>query len=152
LAEFVNDPVQLVALNTPAVLYDSIRCPKGYVLHRNGSGIVTLRGIVNNPCACSARYQVNANGNIAVPTGGTAGAIAVALTIDGEPIRTSRAIVTPPAAEEYFNVTSTAIIDVSRGCCVTISLDPVAATDDVTVTPVPFINIQNLNITVNRIA
>jgi hypothetical protein len=41
---------------------------------------------------------------------------------------------------------------VSRGCCVTISLDPVAATDDVTVTPVPFINIQNLNVTVNRIA
>lgn len=152
MAEFIYDAVQLTALNTPAILNDSIPCTKGYVLHRSGSGIITLRGIVNNPYACFARYQVTANGNIAVPTGGTVGAIAVALTIDGEPIRTSRSIVTPAAVEEYFNVTSTAFVTVPRGCCVTVSIDPVAATDDAAVTPAPYINIQNLNVDVTRIA
>lgn len=152
MAEFIYDAVQLTALNTPALLNDSIPCQKGYVLHRTGSGIITLRGIVNNPHACFARYQVTFNGNIAVPTGGTVGAIAVALAIDGEPIRTSRAIVTPAAVEEYFNVTSTAIITVPRGCCVTVSVDPVAAVDDATVTPAPYINLQNVNVDVTRIA
>ena len=158
MAEFTYNPVQTVQPNQAALLNDSIRCPKGYVIHRNESGLVTLRGVVNNPCGCSARYQVTANGNIAVPPDGTVGPIAVALAIDGEPIQTSRAIVTPAAVSEaapsianYFNVTSTAIIDVRSGCCVQVSLEnvsPGATSAD----PAPAIDIQNLNVTVTRIA
>lgn len=151
MAEFASNPIQLVQPNQPVVLNTSIGCPRGYVLHRNESGIVTLRGIVNNPCGCFARYQVTFNGNIAVPEDGTAGAISVTLAIDGEPILTSRAIVTPAAVDEYFNVTSTAIITVPKGCCFNVSVENTSEATDPT-TPAPAINVQNANMTVARIA
>lgn len=151
MAEFTNNAVQVVNPNQPVVLNTTIGCGKGYVYHRNESGIVTLRGIVNNPCNSFARYQVTFNGNIAVPTGGTAGPIAIAISIDGEPILTSRAIVTPTVVDAYFNVTSTAIIDVPRGCCENISVDCVSADNDGT-TPTVAINVQNANMVVSRIA
>lgn len=160
MAEFTYNPVQLVQPNQPVILNDSIPCNKGYVFHRNESGIVTLRGIVNNSCACFARYQVTFNGNIAIPEGGTAPApISVALAIDGEPILTSRAIVTPAAAAEappsslnYFNVTSTAIITVPKGCCFNVSVENTSESTDPATTPAPAINVQNANLTVSRIA
>lgn len=152
MAEFTYNPVQTVALNQPAILNTSIGCQKGYVIHENESGIVILRGIVNNLCGKFARYQVTANGNIAIPEGGTVTPIAVALAVNGEPRLTSRAIVTPAAAEDYFNITSTAIIDVPAGCCFSVSLRNVAGSDDPTVTPAPIIDIQNLNVDVARLA
>ena len=106
MAEYTYNPIQIVEPNQNVILNTNIRCNKGYVLHREESGVVTLRGIVNNSCGCFARYQVTFNGNIAVPEDGTVGAIAIALAIDGEPILTSRAIVTPAEVDEYFNVTS----------------------------------------------
>lgn len=152
IAEFVYNPVQEVQPNQPVILNTAIACNRGYVLHRNESGIVTLRGIVNNPYNCFARYQVTFNGNIAVPEGGTAGPISVSLAIDGEPILTSRAIVTPAAAEDYFNVTSTAIITVPRGCCFNVSVENTSVSADPGTTPAPAINVQNANLTVTRIA
>lgn len=149
MAEFTYNPIQLVQPNQPVILNTSIGCPRGYVLHRNESGIVTLRGIVNSPCGCFARYQVTFNANIAVPEDGTAGAISVALAIDGEPILTSRAIVTPAAVDEYFNVTSTAIITVPKGCCFNVSVENTSEAADTTA---PSINVQNANLTVSRIA
>lgn len=152
MAEYNYNPVQAVSLNQAAILNTAIRCPKGYVIHEDGSGVLILRGVVNNPCGRFARYQVTANGNISLPEGGTAGPIAVALTVNGEARQTSRAIVTPAAVEEYFNVTSTAQIDVPAGCCFQVSLRNVPASEDPTVTPAPVIDIQNLNIDVKRIA
>lgn len=158
MAEYVYNPVQLVNANQNVLLEDSIPCNSGYVVHRNGSGILTLRGIVNNPCGCFARYQVTFNGNIAVPTDGTVGPIAVALALDGEPIQTSRAIVTPAAASEappstanYFNVTSTAIINVPKGCCYTVAVENVSS-GATAADPAPAINVQNANLVVARIA
>lgn len=151
MAEFVSNPIQLVQPNQNVLLDVSIPCNKGYVLHRAGAGIVTLRGKVNNPCCCFARYQVTFNANIAVPEDGTVGAIAVALAIDGEPIQTSRAIVTPAAVDEYFNVTSTAIIDVPAGCCYTVAVENVSEGATAADTPTA-INVQNANLTVSRIA
>lgn len=159
MAEFTYNPIQLVNPNQPVILNNSIPCNKGYVYHRNESGIVTLRGIVNNSCACFARYQVTFNGNIAVPEGGTAGPISVALAIDGEPILTSRAIVTPadpaeapPSNANYFNVTSTAIITVPKGCCFNVSVENTSDSTEPASTPAPQINVQNANLTVTRIA
>ena len=72
MAEYLTrDAVEIVALNTAIPFIDSIPCRKGYVFHQNGTGIIVLRGIVNNPCAPAARYEVEFNGNIAIPTGGT---------------------------------------------------------------------------------
>jgi hypothetical protein len=122
MAEFTYNPIQLVNPNQPVIINDSIRCNKGYVFHRNESGIVTLRGIVNNPNACFARYQITFNANIAVPEGGTAGPIAVALAIDGEPILTSKAIVTPAAVEEYWNLSRVLSADIWKGCCESVTI------------------------------
>ena len=151
MAEFTYNPIQAVNVNQPVIFNNSISCNKGYVYHRNESGIVTLRGIVNNPNACYARYQVTFNGNIAVPTGGTVGPIAVAIAISGEPIETSRAIVTPAAVENYFNVTSPAIIDVPKGCCFNISVENVSE-GATPAEPGPQINVQNANLLITRIA
>lgn len=151
MAEYAFNPVQLVEPGQNVILDTVIPCNKGYVYHRNQSGIVILRGIVNCPNACFARYQVTFNGNIAIPDGGTVGPISIALAIDGEPIQTSRAIVTPAAVDEYFNVTSTAIITVPRGCCFSVAVEntsaPAAVGD-----AAPEINVQNANLTVSRIA
>lgn len=148
MAEYVYNPVQVVLPNQPVILDDSIPCNRGYVYHRNQSGNLILRGITPN---CFARYQVTFNGNIAVPEDGTVGPIAVALAIDGEPILTSRAIVTPAAVDEYFNVTSTAIITVPKGCCFSISVENVSEGATAADTPTA-INVQNANLVVNRIA
>lgn len=151
MAEYTYNPIQLVEPNQNVILNDNIPCNKGYVLHREESGIVTLRGIVNNPTCCFARYQVTFNGNIAVPEDGTVGPIAIALAIDGEPILTSRAIVTPAAVDEYFNVTSTAIITVPRGCCFNVAVENVSF-GATSADPATAINVQNANLTVSRIA
>lgn len=152
MAEYLANEVQAVALNAPVIFRASIPCNRGYVYHEDETGIFILRGIVNNRCACFAQYQVTFNVNIAVPEGGTVGPIAIALTVNGEPRLTSRAIYTPAAVDEYGNVTSTAIIKVPRGCCFSLSVDSVSATDDPTATPAPVINVQNANLTIARIA
>lgn len=151
MAEYVYNPVQVVLPNQPVILDDSIPCNRGYVYHRNQSGNLILRGIVNNSCGCFARYQVTFNGNIAVPEDGTVGPIAIALAIDGEPILTSKAIVTPAAVDEYFNVTSTAIITVPKGCCFSVSVENVSEGATAADTPTA-INVQNANLVVSRIA
>lgn len=156
MAEFTKNEVQTVNPNQPVTLDTSIGCNKGYVYHRKGSGIVTLRGITNN---CFARYQVTFNGNIAIPSTGVVGPIAVSLAIDGEPILTSRAIATPaavatdpPTTANFFNVTSTAIVDVPKGCCENISVENVSESATPATTPAPAILVQNANLTVARIA
>ena len=150
MAEYLANAVQTVNLNDAAIFTASIPCNKGYVYHEDETGIFILRGITNN---CFARYQVTFNGNIAVPTGGTVGPIAMALTVNGEIRPTSRAIFTPAAVEEYGNVTSTAIITVPKGCCFSVALRAVSGiTPPATGTPAPALLLQNANLVINRIA
>ena len=151
MAEFAYNPIQLVEAGQNIILDTIIPCNKGYVYHRNQSGILILRGIVNCANACFARYQVTFNGNIALPEGATVGAISLSLAIDGEPIQTSKAIVTPAAVDEYFNVTSTAIITVPKGCCFSVAVENTSAPATVGGAS-PEINVQNANLTVSRIA
>lgn len=149
MAEYLANAEQAVSLNAPVIFTASIPCRKGYIYHEDETGIFILRGNTPN---CFARYQVTFNGNIAIPTGGTAGSIAVAIAVNGETRLTSRAIITPAAVEEYGNVTSTAIITVPKCCCFSLSVEAVPATSDPTVTPAPVINVQNANLVINRIA
>lgn len=158
MPEYVNNPVQVVQPNQQVLLNTTIGCNKGYVIHREGSGIVTLRGIVNNPTSCFARYQASFNGNISIPDGVTVSPISVAIAIDGEPVLTSKAIFTPAAAADatpsdnnYGNVTSTAIITVPKGCCFNISVENTSVIPTGGTTA-PAINVKNANLTVSRIA
>ena len=149
MAEYLANAEQLVELNQPVIFTASIPCNKGYIYHEDETGIFILKGITNN---CFARYQVTFNGNIAIPEGGTVGPIAVAVTVNGEPRTTSRAIFTPAAVDEYGNVTSTAIITVPKGCCFSMSVRAVSGITDPTDTPAPAINVINANLVINRIA
>lgn len=144
MAEFTSNAVQTVGIDQNVLFTESpIPCNRGYVLHREGSGILTLRGIVNNPCGCFARYKIFFGGNIAVPTGGTAGPISVALAIDGEPIPTSSSIVTPAAVEEFWNVSESLYVTVPKGCCYTIAVENTSDQP---------IEMQNANIIIERTA
>lgn len=141
MAEYTNAAVQTVAVNQNVLFSETpVGCNRGYVTHREGSGLVTLRGITNQ---CRARYKVTFGGNIAVPTGGTAGAISIALAVNGEALNSAIATVTPAAVEEYFNVFSTAYIDVDRGCCLSLSIKNVST---------QAINMANPNLIVERVA
>ena len=82
------------------------------IVHRQGSGIIKLRGITNQ---CKARFLVSYSGNIQIPTGGT-------IAVDGEPLQSTRMIVTPAAVENFFNVSAQAYVDVPCGCCSTVAV------------------------------
>lgn len=150
MAEYLANAVQNVSLDNPIIFSASIPCNRGYVYHEDETGILILRGCTNN---CFARYQVTFNGNVAVPTDGAITPIAVAITVNGEPRLTSRAIFTPTEVDEYGNVTSTAIITVPKGCCFSVAVRYVdATTDDPATVPTPVIEVQNANLVVDRIA
>lgn len=144
MAEYSNSAVQNITAGGNAIFTNEPSpCTRGYILHRDDSGIFTVRGVVNNPCATYARYVVDFGANIAVPTGGTVGAIQVSLAIDGEPIPSSTMIVTPAAVDEYFNVHRSIEIAVPRGCCYVIAIEN---TSD------QAIEMQNANIRIVRTA
>lgn len=151
--EFLYNEVQEVALNSPVIFRTSIPCSRGFIIHENETGNFILRGAnTGNCCNQWTHYQVTFNGNIAIPEGGTVTPIAIALSVNGEPIYVSRAIFTPAAVGDYGNVTSTAIIKVPRCCCYSLGVEAVPATTDPTVTPAPIIEVQNANLTISRVA
>lgn len=152
MAEYLANAEQLVSLNNPILFTASIPCNRGYIYHEDETGIFILRGVVNNPSGCFARYQVTYNGNIAIPTGGAVTPIAVSIAVNGESRPTSRAIFTPAAVDTYGNVTSTAIITVPKGCCFTLSVRYVPADEDPATTPTPTIEVQNSNLVITRVA
>lgn len=142
MPEFTNANVQTVAVGQNVLFTETpVGCNRSYVTHREGSGIVTLRGITNGQCR--ARYKVTFGGNIAVPTGGTAGSISVALAVNGEALNSAIATATPAAVEECFNVFSSSFIDVDRGCCVSLYVKNISA---------QAINVANPNLIVERVA
>ena len=140
MAEYTANAIQTVAVNQDILFTDDPVRGNNSIMHREGSGLVTLRGIT---CQCNARFRIFFGANIAVPEGGTAGAISASIAISGEAIPTSSMIVTPAAVDEYFNVSASLFIDVPAGCCTNIS---VKNTSD------QAINVQNANIIVERVA
>lgn len=153
MAEYIANAVQTVALNQPLIFTASIPCSRGYIYHEDETGIFILKGVVNNNCGKFARYQITYNGNIAIPTGGAITPIAVSIAVNGEPRPSSRAIYPAAAVETYSSVTSTAIIDVPKGCCFTVSVRYVSGvTGDAATAPTPEIDVINSNLVINRVA
>ena len=154
MAEYLTrDVVESVALNTPIPFIDSIPCGKGYVFRQSGTGIFVLKGIVNNPQGCFARYNVEFTGNIAIPEGGEVTPIATAIVVSGESRDGSRSIFTPAAVDEYGRAVSRATVDVPRGCCFTVSVEYVNGTvNDPATVPTPLINVVDGSLSINRTA
>lgn len=120
MAEFISAAVQTVQPNQDIIFTNvAVRSNNRSILHREGSGLVSLRGITNQ---CRARFKVAFGANIAIPTGGTVEEISLAIAIDGEPLNSSTMIVTPAAVEEFWNVGREIYIDVPCGCCSQISI------------------------------
>lgn len=141
-AEYSFVPVQTVAVDENITFMDGGRaCRKGYVEHRENSGIFFLKGRTNQ---CRATYRVQFNGNIAIAEDGTVEPISVALTINGEALGNATATVTPAAIGDFFNVSVATFIDVPCGCCVTVSVENTSDTTD--------IDVVNANIIIDRVA
>lgn len=138
--EITANAVQTVAVNQNVLFNETAISGSCSILHREGSGLVTLRGLTNQ---CKARFKVTFGANIAIPEGGTAGAISLALAISGEPVNTTSMIVTPAAVAEYFNVASSIYLDVPKNCCLTIAVEN---------TSTQAIDVQNANLIVERVA
>lgn len=151
MAKYITSTDQNVALNNTIpfdVVY--IPCNKGCVVPIT-TGVLTLRGGKTNSFA---RYEVDLQANIAIPTGGAVTPIAVAITLNGVAIPDSVAILTPAAAEDVWHVNTSAIVTVPCGCCVSVSAEYVDATeDDAATTPTPSIFVRRrASLTVTRIA
>ncbi len=138
--EITANAIQTVADGANVLFTDTIVGGNCAITHRDGSGLVTLRGLTNQ---CRARFRVSFGGNIAIPTGGTVGPISLAIAVDGEAVATTTMISTPAAVEEYQNVFSAIFLDIPRGCCSQIS---VRNTSDEP------IEIQNANLIIERVA
>lgn len=139
MAEYSYAAVQAVEAGQNVLFNETPVAPSRCIVHRDGSGVVTLRGLTNGQCR--ARFRVSFGANIAIPTGGTVGAISVALAIAGEPLPASKAIVTPAAVDNYFNIYIDTFVDVPAGCCVTVAVEN---TSD------QAISVQNANLIVTR--
>ena len=140
--EYSFVPLQTVAVDDNILFNNGCRaCKKGFVQHRDDSGIFFVKGASNG---CKAAYRVTFNGNIAIATGGTVEPISVALTINGEPLGNATAIATPAAIGDFWNVSVTTFIDIPCGCCVTVSVESTSATTAIDVT--------NANIIFDRVA
>lgn len=151
MAEYLTrDSVETVALNTPVSFLDSIPCNSGCVYHRNGTGVFILKGKTTN---CFARYSVEFTGNIAIATGGAITPISTAVVVEGEAREGSRSIYTPTAVDTYGNVTSRTVVDVPKGCCLSVAVEYVnGSVDDPTVVPTPLINVVDGSLSITRIA
>lgn len=139
--EITANAVQTVAANQNVLFTESpVPSTTPAIVHREGSGLVLLRGVTKQ---CRARYKVTFGGNIAVPTGGTPSEISMALSLNGEPIPATSMLVTPAAAQEYFNVSSSAFIDVPICSSYTLSVKNTDANE---------ILVQGANLIVERVA
>lgn len=138
--EIIANALQTVAANQNVYFTDTVVCGGPCVSHRDDSGLVTLRGITNQ---CRARFKVSFGGNLAIPTGGTAGPISLAIAIDGEAVPATTMTITPAAVSEFFNVFSTVFIDVPKGCCTTVSVQNISTVA---------VDVQNANLVIERVA
>lgn len=138
--EIITSAVQVVGVNQNVLFTDTVTGGGCSIIHREGSGLVSLRGNTNQ---CRARYKVSFGGNIAIPNGQTVGPISLAISLDGEPIQSTLMISTPGIVERYNNVFGAIFIDVPKGCCVTVGIKNTSA--------IP-IDVQNANLIAERVA
>ena len=138
--EIVANALQTVEANQNVIFTDTAVCGNSSIIHREGSGLVSLRGLTNQ---CRARFRVFFSGNIAIPTGGTVGAISVAISVNGEPVGSTTMIQTPAAVEQFANVASAVYLDIPAGCCSQVSVRN---------TSTQAIEVQNANLIVERVA
>ena len=139
--EITANALQTVNSNNVVIFTNTAVSGNPSILHREGSGLVGLRGLTNQ---YRARFRIMFGANVALPTGATATEpIILALAINGEPINSATMISTPGVVEEFNNVSRSLFIDVVQGCCAQVSVENVGNTA---------VDVQNANLIVERVA
>lgn len=131
---------QVVRSNQNVLFTETAVAGNCSIMHREGSGLVTLRGLTNQ---CRARFRVTFGANVAIPTGGTVGPISLEIAINGEPVAATTMISTPTAVEEFNNICRVLFLDVPQGCCTQISIENTTETD---------VEVENASLIVERVA
>ena len=139
--EITANALQTVEPNQNVVFTDTVIDGSCSILHRVGSGLITLRGLAN--AQCRARFRITFGANVAIPTGGTVDAISLAIGINGEAVATTTMISTPAAVEEFNNVFTSIFLDVPRNCCYQISVKNTSTQN---------VDVQNANLIIERVA
>ena len=138
--EITANAVQTVATNNIVVFTNTAVNGNPSILHREGSGLVSLRGLTNQ---CRARFRVTFGANVAIPTDGTVAPISLAIAINGEALPESTMISTPAAVDEYNNIGKSLFLDIAAGCCAQCSVENTGTTE---------INVANANLIIERVA
>ena len=139
MAEFVTSAAQTVAAGQNVLFTETaVRGNNCNIMHREGSGIVTLRG--SNSCCNPAKYKISFGGNIAAVT--TAEAISIAIALEGEPLYSATATVTPTAIDAFFNVFTAVVVSVPCNCCLTVAVENINTQS---------LTVDNANLIVERI-
>lgn len=143
--EITANLLQAVAPNRN-VMFDSTVVPGNCsIMHVDGSGLVTLRGLRNGQCR--ARFHVAFSGNMKADTAETITGVtllSLAIARDGEVIPSSIMTITVGDTTSTYNVSTELFIDVPSGCCTTISVKNVTEGID--------IDTLNANLIVERVA
>lgn len=114
----------------------------GAIMHRDGSGIVTLRGLTTTQDR--ARFRIMFGANVALPAGvSPVSPIYFDIAINGEPIPTSAMISTPAAVSQYNNIFASLFLDVPTGCCSQIAIQNLSTTS---------VDVQGANLIIERVA
>lgn len=140
MAEYTNSNIVAVSARQNVPLTETAVSSKPCIVHREGAGIVTLRGLTNQN---KARFKVSFGANVAISSGGAVSSITVALAINGEPLNSATATVTPAATEDYFNIYVSAFVEVPKGCCLTVAAEN---------TSTQTISFANSNLIVERVS
>lgn len=141
MAEYTANALQTVNAGGVILFTETAINGNASIIHREGSGLVTLRAV--SCCQRRARFRITFGANMGLPAGGTAGPITAAIAISGEPDSNTSMEVTPAAVSEYFNVSRTTTIDVPAECCTNISVE------NTSTVPVDF---KEVSLIVDRIA
>lgn len=130
MAEYSANAVQTVNPGESVIFTNTaVPCSRGVIRHRDDTGSFLIAGgpVLRKRCGCPIYNSytpvlVEFGANIAVPTGGTAGEISLAIVVDGTTVPSSTMIATPAAVEEYSNVAVAVSVPVWSGCCETLSI------------------------------
>lgn len=130
MAEYSANAVQTVNPGESVIFTNTaVPCSRGVIRHRDdtGSFLIAAGAVPRRRCGCPVYNSytpvlVEFGANIAIPTGGTVGAISLAVEVDGTTVPSSTMIATPAAVEEYSNVAVAVSVPVWSGCCETLSI------------------------------
>ncbi len=139
--EITANALQSVATGSNVVFTNTAVAGNCSIMYREGSGLVTLRGLTNGQRR--ARFRISFGANIGLPTTGTAGAISLAISINGEPVTTSTMISTPTTTGQFNSVSRALFLDVLGGCCTQISIENTSS---------QAIDVENASLIIERVA